>query len=433
MDGEPAGPTTGRPPVIDDTAERRPAIDVARILALVVVVLGHLLLAVIDRGPDGEVRGDNLLALHPNWAWVAVLAPMPVFFAAGGWANATATIRSSARRLDALVGLGAVVVTLWSTLVVIVGLTTHDTELIGGGARLATEPLWFLAAYVPFTAAGRTIARVAATHVVVSVGGALAVLAALDVARFGHGAPRWIGWVGFFLAWGVPWMLGSWWRHRHATRPFDERLRGAALLAAAAVAGWALVRWGGYSPGLIDTGAPGRRSNTTPPGLYTAVAAVGQVGVFLLLAGPLDRLGLRFRRLWSRAGEAAVGIYVWHLTAMALCVGLVALGLPAPTRLTASWWWTRPLWWALVLGVTAAIVALSAWVRGRLAARHRPRPMVSTVRLALGVVAATAGAARVGINGPRTVDLALECTALFVLGWWLLRVAPDTSPDTTAS
>jgi len=71
---------------------------VARVGALVLVVLGHLTLAVIDRGPDGAIRGSNLLSLHPGWVWLAMLAPMPVFFAAAGWANATADAASAAGR-----------------------------------------------------------------------------------------------------------------------------------------------------------------------------------------------------------------------------------------------------------------------------------------------------------------------------------------------
>ena len=35
---------------------RRPAIDVARVLALALVVAGHLLLATVDRDAAGDVR-----------------------------------------------------------------------------------------------------------------------------------------------------------------------------------------------------------------------------------------------------------------------------------------------------------------------------------------------------------------------------------------
>ena len=43
----------------------RGAIDVARVGALVLVVLGHLALAIIDRNPDGTLRGANVFSLYP--------------------------------------------------------------------------------------------------------------------------------------------------------------------------------------------------------------------------------------------------------------------------------------------------------------------------------------------------------------------------------
>ena len=45
---------------------------------------------------------------------------MPVFFAAAGWANATATVKTSVRRLQTLVGLGAVVVITWSIAAIVI-------------------------------------------------------------------------------------------------------------------------------------------------------------------------------------------------------------------------------------------------------------------------------------------------------------------------
>lgn len=189
---------------------RRGAIDVARVLALLVVVLGHLLLAVIDR-PHGQIRGANLLALHPRWAWIAVLSPMPIFFAAAGWANTRSTAVSAAPRLRALVGLGAVAVCGWSIAVFVAVVTTGEPGIVADGARLATQPLWFVAAYVPFAAAGARLARLGDRHPGGALAVALVVLAAIDVARFALGAPDWIGWSAFYLAWGTPWVAGAWW------------------------------------------------------------------------------------------------------------------------------------------------------------------------------------------------------------------------------
>src|SRR5262245_9729886 len=204
-------------------AGRRDGIDVARSLALVVVVAGHLAMAAVDRRPGGGVRAANLFALRPGWAGVAALAPMPVFFAAGGWANATATPAGSARRLRALVGMGAAVVGAWSAAVVVATSVAGRPGEVGTGARLATQPLWFAAAYLPLPASGAALARLARRHPLGSVGGCLAGLVVLDLARFARGGPAWVAWPGFWLAWGTPWLLGAWWRSRVAGgwRPAD--------------------------------------------------------------------------------------------------------------------------------------------------------------------------------------------------------------------
>jgi hypothetical protein len=237
----------------------------------------------------------------------------------------------------------------------------------------------------------------------------LATLLILDVSRFALHGPEWIGWPGFFLAWGTPWLLGAWWRHQVEASndggQFDERRAGLILAGAGTLGCLALVHLAGYSPALIDA-VPGARSNTTPPTLYTAVAGIAQVGVLLTAGGLLDRAGRRWRKLWSQAGEAAVGVYVWHLSALTLCVAAIAAGFPVPERLTPLWWLTRPLWWAAVLAVTAAFVAATAAVRSKLSRSRRPtddspaRPHL--VPAIAGVAVTVAGAALVGLHGPRS-------------------------------
>ena len=398
--------------------ERRAAIDVARVLALGVVVLGHLGLAVIDTA-DGEVRGANLFELRPGWAWLALVAPMPVFFAAGGWAGLTATARSAGPRLRTLAGLGAVVVCCWTVAVTTAVVITGDAGVVGDGARLATQPLWFLAAYAPMAAAGRSLGVMASRRPVVLLTSCVVVLAALDIGRFALDLPDWVGWLGFPVAWGVPWLAGGWWRQRVAAGSVNERAVGATLLVVFGAGGLALVHLAGYSAALIDV-VPDARSNTTPPTLYTAVAGLAQVGVLITAADGFDMVGRRWRYTLDRAGQAAVGVYVWHLTAMALCAAVIAAGLPVPTRLSGLWWATRPLWFAAVLVVTAALVALTAAGRAGLAKRRVVRSCPSTRRLWIGVVTMTAAAAAVGLEGPREPWQGLAWTALFAAAWLLL-------------
>lgn len=399
-------------------AQRRGAIDVARVVALLVVVLGHLSLAVIDRGPDGALRGANLIALHPGWLWVTALSPMPVFFAAGGWANSTSTLGHAARRLRTIVGLATFVVTLWSVASIVELLVRGDGGIVADGARIATQPLWFLAAYVPFASFGSTLTR-AARRPLASVGACLVALAVLDVARFGFGAPRWVAWPGFFAAWGVPWLLGAWWRTRaDGWHPRTEQLVGLTFAVGGTIACAALVRWARYTPALIDA-VPGRRSNTTPPTLFTAVAGVAQVGALLCAAQVLDRVAARHRRVVDRGAAAAVGVYVWHLTALSLCAALLAAGMWAPTRLSTAWWCTRPAWFALVLGVTALFTLGTA----RLVARSGPGD-ISRRRSIAGLLATTVGAAVVGVSGPRHLPGATTGIVAFVAGWLLLAPHP---------
>lgn len=405
--------------------ERRPAIDVARILALGVVVLGHLVLAVIDRGPDGSVRGENLLELRPGWSWLAMLSPMPVFFAAAGWANLRSDLRSSAVRLRALIGFGAAVITAWVGLLAVTWLVAGEPGVVSDAARIATQPLWFLAAYVPLVASGPFIAR-AVSRPAVAIGFCLAVLVALDTARFGGGAPEWIGWPGFAAAWAVPWMVGAWWRLRSESGPpFDERRMGALLAIGGGLCALLLVRAAGYSSALIDV-VPGARSNTTPPTIYTAAAAIGQVGLFMVVAQVFDLVGRRWARTWGRVGEEAVGVYLLHLSALCLCAALVAVGAPAPLRLTGWWWATRPLWWASVLAVTALLVGVVAAIRSQATSKpsRTDARRVPDWALRLGVALAALGGAVVGLRGPRTLPTALACVVAFVGSWWVFGRRP---------
>lgn len=408
-------------PTVDTPAGgRRPAIDVARVGALLMVVLGHLALATIDRDTDGALRGTNLLELRPGWLWLTLFAPMPVFFAAAGWAHMASTPQHAAARLRPLVGISAVVVTLWSVASVAEMAVAGHGGIVADGARIATQPLWFLAAYVPFAALGTRLTRVA-HRIVRAVAVCLAALAIIDIARFAFDGPRWIGWPGFFIAWCVPWLLGAWWRT--AVPRSAERRLGALLTVSASAVAIALVWRAGYSPSLIDA-VPGRRSNTTPPTLFTAVVATGQVGVLMLMAESLDRVGRRWRLLVERAGSASIGVYVWHLTALSICAATLALGVWAPTRLSPEWWLTRPLWFLLVLSVTAGLTALT--VRS-----HHPtrRSTPTPTRAALAIISVTLGAALIGVYGPREVPIAVATTVAFVGGWLVLRVGSTDTPD----
>jgi hypothetical protein len=282
--------------------------------------------------------------------------------------------------------------------------------------------LWFLAAYLPFAFWGRALGRAAATRPAWTIGGCVVMAGALDVVHFGFGGPQWPCWLAFYLAWATPWLVGAWWRDRWTRDAISERQVGIVLVVAAAIVAWLLVARAGYQASLIDYGSNGR-SNTNPPTLYTAVVGLAQVGVLMIFARALDGLGARYRAFWNRAGTAAIAVYAWHLTALAICVAVVSIPfVPVPRRLSAAWWWSRPLWYVAVLASCAVLVGGTACIRSRLRTRtSAAHPSVA--RLALGVVMAAAGGAVVGLYGPTNVPRAVAFTALLVAGWALLRPA----------
>jgi len=425
--------------VVSGMSERRPAVDVARVVALATVVIGHLAMAIVDRDAEGAIRGTNLFTLHPQWAWSTVISPMPVFFVAAGYANAGSTMAVAATRTRTLVGLAATVLGSWSAAVVAAELVTGGGgSVVSDGARLATQPLWFIAAYVPLVTAAAAWSRSLAAHPLEAAIGCAGIVAVSDVSRFVLGAPDWAGWPGFLAAWAVPWCIGAWWRGRDASsrvredgrdRSAGEVRSGLALAAGGVLVATLLVRHGGYVASMLDVD-DGARSNSTPPNLYTVAISVAQGGAVMVCAGWLDRVGRRWHSAWSRAGAAALGVYAWHLTGFALCAAVLAAGLPAPERFTTAWWVTRPLWWAGILAVTMVMVVLTRRVmqrtKGSSTVVDGPRERAFTVA---GTVLAGMTAAAVGLRGPRTATWAVVLTVGMGIAWWFLRAASTATPS----
>lgn len=393
---------------------RRGAIDVARSFSLILVVVAHLAMVVIDRASDGSLRGVNLFELYPRFEWITMLSPMPLFFVASGWANVGSSHSSRRRRTAMLISLSVVLVVVWSTASLAERALTGGNGIVADGARVATQPLWFLTAWVPFTMFAPLLTRVARRPVrVIAV--CLGLMATTDVLRFVGDAPRWIGFPGFFIAWSVPWLLGAWWRQRRAGPiPADERRIGALLAAAAAAAGAALVLGLGYRAALIDA-VPGHRSNTTPPTLFTAVASLAQVGLFMAVARILDGVAARRSRSIRSLNAIAPGLYVWHLSALSLWAAVMAAGFWTPRRLSWQWWATRPAWFGLVLALAIGLslasrplLRIPSFSRINLG-RTRPSPIIIPAALA------TVGFGLTGLYGPDTTVMALSISALCVL------------------
>lgn len=286
--------------------------------------------------------------------------------------------------------------------------------------------MWFLTAYVPFAAYGQGIARIA-RRPVVSVAVCLSLLVVIDIARFEFDANEKWGWPSFFLAWGIPWIIGAWWRNAAQSALFHEKRVGAVLAISGAIICVLLVKTANYYPALIDA-VPGKRSNTTPPTVFTATAAITQTGVLILVASSLDGVASRWRSRIDALGRMSVAVYAWHLSALALCAGLIALGVYAPTRFGLAWWMSRPLWFALVAGLTSLFVIVTAFVQKKF--RDPLIGRKTGLLFQFGVALSVVGSGVIGLYGPRTLPGAMIASCSLVGSWWCLRTREST--DQTA-
>ena len=172
---------------------RNRIVDFWRAAAILVVILGHWLAASIWLDPEGEVQLMNSLEWVPGADRITWLVQvMPIFFLAGGYANARALgkvesgveprhvwITSRLRRLFTPV-LPLLVV--WAGLIVALrGVIPHN--IIRAGAMSATVALWFLAVYMLLIAVAPFTHAWWRRHAVLSVATLLGLAVLVDLAR----------------------------------------------------------------------------------------------------------------------------------------------------------------------------------------------------------------------------------------------------------
>jgi hypothetical protein len=258
----------------------------------------------------------------------------------------------------------------------------------------------------------------------------VALAAAADVLRFHDGHRPALGWINYLFVWGAVHQLGYLWR--------DGRLAGArqALpwLAGGALAWALLARFGPYPLSMV--GVPGEPvSNTTPPSLLLLAFAAAQVGLVLALEGPMRRW-LDGTRAWAATvlvNGTIMTVYLWHLTVLALLVGLAMLAGGFGLHLvpgTAEWWLARVPW---LLVMTTGLGLLIPLV-GRFE-RSAPLPpdfRPSTPRVLAGAALASAGIAFLALDGIAAAG-ALGVRGIVVggtiLGAWMLgAIGTGASP-----
>ncbi|MFE9959071.1 acyltransferase [Micromonospora sp. NPDC005299] len=447
-------------------ADRTPAtreryVDLLRALAITMVVLGHWGVTVIGYDRAGRPSGHSALGDLP-WAWPLtwVAQVMPVFFLVGGYANA-ASLAARRRRMRQLqLGAsgaaprpGAVCGTATGWLIDrsarLVRPTTALLVVLAAGAAVATLrgadptqvrtvvwfatiPLWFLVAYlvvVPLTPPMYALHRRFGLAVPVVLVGLVALG---DLGRIW--GPPGLATGNYLFGWLAVHQLGfAWCDSRTQGRSGDEsavpadaeprglrrrrlplsRTAGTALLTGGLVALVLLTVVGPYPVAMLNV--PGERlNNTAPPSLALLAVATAQLGLILLLREPAGRW-LRRRGPWQAViavNAVVLTVFLWHLTAAVLLVGLLdALGaLPTPPVGSAAWWGWRIPWLLALAVVLAALVA----VFGAIEARTRRPPET--------------GPAREGARRLRTA-LAVLGYAGLVAGLLLNSLTPKTAPE----
>jgi hypothetical protein len=362
---------------IDETPpERDRVVDLLRVASLMVVVFGHVLMAVA-RWHGDRVRIANLLAEVPalelaTWA----LQVMPVFFAAGAIANrrslATATGRGISwrewlwQRLLRLMRPTVWYLLLWVPIVWLLATLVPDSA--ANLSRLSTQLLWFLGVYVFVIATTRWQVRLAQVGYP-AVAGLLAVIGLVDLLRF-HVASV-FGLANFVLVWFMTATLGL------VVRDHVGRGRVTFVVFALGAATVNAVLIGALPYPISMVGLPDARiSNMAPPTVVLALHSV----VLLSLVGcawpTLDRVCRRAGvwRVVAAVGAATMTFYLWHLTAL---VGVTAveheLGI---TRGFVD----DPAFWVTTAGHTVVVVVVAVLVVSLMVPlEHLPLPWVERV------------------------------------------------------
>ncbi len=356
--------------------ERDRFIDLLRVACIVVVVLGHWATTTAVWEPD-RVLSVNALSVIPGTRLATWLVQvMPLVFFAGGFANSVARRRSGSyltyldARLGRLLFPTGAFLGVWLAL----GLAAEAIDSGSSGkaraAEVAALPLWFLGIYlvaVALAPAMEGLHRRFGLWVAGALAGAVGII---DLVSIGLGIEG-VGGANYAFQWLFAHQLGF--AYADGTLPRWGR-RGAALMAAAGLAGLVLLATvGGYPVSLV--GVPGQdRSNAQPPSLAMVALTLWLVGLALLLRPAAERWMARpgRRRLVGRVHAVVLTAFLWHVTAITLGAGVArAAGAPEPAIGSGLWWALRPAWLVWLL----PFLALLLWLFRRCEVHPAGRPI----------------------------------------------------------
>ena len=313
-----------RAAALNTPPERDRVVDVLRSFSLMVVVFGHLLMAMVVWKSDVP-HLDNLLA-HVQVLQLAtwILQIMPIFFFAGAIANQISWSRASAKgvtwrtwtndRLTRLIRPVVVYLAFWVPFV-LASEAILGYRVAAPLATLSTQLLWFLGVYLPVTAMTPWLDAWTTRHPWRTPLIMLATAGVCDWLRLGLGISL-AGLVNFVVVWAMAGTLGL----TVSKTSQSPRFYVAVALGAVAV-NIGLIHFGPWPTSMV--GMPGDEiSNMAPPSLVLGVHVWVMVSLIVLLRPLIERAAHRLR-IWTLAcaiGGASMTMYLWHLTGL---IGLV--------------------------------------------------------------------------------------------------------------
>ncbi len=340
--------------------------DFLRVVAILVVVLGHWLLAYITV-EDGQIQAERLLAIVPETQWLTwFFQVMPLFFFVGGLANAigwdssrekgTGYVNWLRKRAKRLLAPVIPLIFFWIPVVLLLNFLGTPTDLLVLATQAVMLPIWFLAAYLCVI----TISPAAYwLHRRFGVGALLFFVAMALVVDILHkaGVP-YVGWSNFVWVWGAVHQAGFFW---HDGRLPNSVARGVLIALVGYGLLLVLVLVFDYPLSMVGTGEADR-TNNSPPSIALVVLTIGQIGLIIALKRPAERL-LQRTAVWGAvvlAGSRLMTVYLWHMTAMvAVAAAAYPTGLwPVADRVDGIWWLTR-IPWLLLLTLTLIILVLA--------------------------------------------------------------------------
>ena len=349
-----------------DTRNR--AVDAVRAIAIVAVVIGHWLMAVLYFNDDGDIRRKSILGLA-DWTHVATwpFQVIPLIMVVGGYANAISWRHAVAEQTSYAEWLKLRVRRLAMPVVPLLAFWLVVNPLVRGlgvdpttmriADRAAMVPLWFLTAYIMVTALTPVTLRLWERYGWASVVGGILLSGLGDYVSVTMDNLS-VGVVSSLVVWCTTTQLGYAWR--------DDRLVSAwlrlLLLAGGLAAVWFLTYEGPYMVSMVGVDVP-EIDNARPARVTLALLGVAMAGFYSLLA-PLLTRACRVPAVWTvvvALNARIMTIYLWHLTAVALVVLSASVMTPPSADkvpMTASWWWARPTWILMLAVITGLLVAL---------------------------------------------------------------------------